>query len=54
MIEDTGGIDDLESQVLVIQVPYEQGLGCECEGLDLDIGSRDAVDEGRLANAGYD
>lgn len=37
---------------LVVEVPYEQGLGCEGVGLDIDIGPGDVLEEAGLANIG--
>ena len=45
MVQDTGGVDDLPTQVLVVRVAHEQRLGRESVGLDLNIGTGDLVDE---------
>lgn len=52
VVQDTGGIDGLEAQVLVVEVADEQGLGCEGIGLDIDVGAGDAAQEARLADIG--
>ena len=40
----------LPSQIFVVSVPDVETLGGEGVGLDLNIGSRDLVDEAGLAN----
>jgi hypothetical protein len=52
VIENTGGIDGLESQILVIKVTNKQTLGGESIGLDIHVGAGDASEEARLANVG--
>lgn len=52
MVEDTRGINGLESQILVIKVTDKQTLGGEGVGLDIHIGARDASEEAGLANIG--
>lgn len=46
VIEHSWGIDDLPSGVLVVGVTYEQGLGGESVGLDIDVGISNVVHEG--------
>ena len=50
MIEDTGSVDGLESQVLVVEMTDKQTLGGEGVRLDIDVGSRDASQEARLSD----
>ena len=52
MVQDSGGINDLPTQVLVVRVTHVQRLGRESVGLDLNIGTGDLVDETRFANIG--
>ena len=52
VVENTGGIDGLEAQVLVIEVTNEQGLGGESIGLDIDIGAGDVFQEAGLSDVG--
>lgn len=52
MVEDPGGVDDLEAEVVVVGVADVEGLGCEGVGLHFDVGSTDAVDEARLTDVG--
>lgn len=47
---DTRGVDDLESQVLVIEMPDEQTLGGESIRLNIDIGTGDAAQEAGLSD----
>merc|ERR1719219_2112225 len=50
MVQDTGGVNNLPSQIFVVRVSDVQTLGGEGVGLHLNIGSRDLVDEAGLAN----
>ena len=52
MIQDSGGVNDLPTQVLVVRVAHVQRLGRESVGLDLHISTGDLVDETRFANIG--
>jgi hypothetical protein len=52
VVENTGGIDGLESQVLVVKVTNKQTLGGESVGLDIHIGAGDASEEAGLSNVG--
>lgn len=52
MVENTGGIDGLESQVLVVKVTDEQTLGGKGIGLNVDIGASDAAQETGLSDVG--
>lgn len=52
MVKDTGGVDGLESQVLVVKVTNKQTLGGESVGLDIHVGAGDASEEARLSNVG--
>lgn len=52
VVEDSRGVDDLPPEVLVVHVTDEETLGREGIGLDVDIGTGDLVDEGRLADVG--
>lgn len=49
-IKNTGSINSLESQVLVVEVTNVQRLGGESIGLDLNISSGDRSEEGRLTH----
>ena len=53
VIQNSWCIDDLKPKVFVIQMPHEKRFRRKRKRLDFDIGSRDTVDEGRLANAGW-
>jgi len=50
VIEDTGGIDDLPSQVLVVEVTNEKRLGGKGVRLYVYVRTSDLVDEGRLSD----
>lgn len=50
VVENTGGIDGLEAQILVVEVTDEEGLGGESVGLDVDVGPGDGTEETRLAH----
>lgn len=50
VIEDTRGIDDLPSQVLVVKVADEKRLGRKGVRLYVYICTRDLVDEGGLSD----
>ena len=52
MVQNSGGVNHLPPQVLVVCVTDVQRLGRECVRLDLDIGASDFVDEARLAHVG--
>ena len=52
MVKDTGRVNNLPTQVLVVGVTHVQGLGGKGVGLNFDIGSGDLVDETGLANVG--
>ena len=52
VVQDTGGIDHLPAQVLVIHVSNEQRLGGESIGLDIDISTGNLVHERRLPDVG--
>ena len=52
MVKDTGRVNNLPTQVLVVSVTHVQGLGGEGIRLNLDVGSGDLVDEAGLANVG--
>ena len=68
VVQDTGSVDDLPSEVLVVHVTNKEGFGGEgvllCQlrilvqvhsctyGLNVDIGSGDLVDETTLADIG--
>lgn len=41
VIKNTRGVDTLESEILVVEMSNEQGLGGECIGLNIDVGARD-------------
>ena len=50
VIEDTGGIDYLPSQVLVVEVTDEKRLGRKGVRLYVYVRTCDLVDEGRLSD----
>lgn len=50
MVQHTGGIYCLKSEVLVIEMTNEQAFGCERIWLNVDICSADALQEARLAH----
>jgi hypothetical protein len=52
MVQNTGGINRLESQILVVEVTNEQTLGCESIGLHVDIGPSDAAEETGFSDIG--
>lgn len=52
VVENTRGIDGLESQVLVVEVTDKQTLGSEGVGLDIDVGAGDAAQEAGLSDVG--
>jgi len=52
VVEDTGRVDDLPAEVLVVHVADKERLGSEGVGLDVDVGTRDLVHERRLADVG--
>ena len=52
VVEDPRGIDDLPSQVLVVEVTDKKRLGRERVRLHINVRTRDLVDEGRLSNVG--
>jgi len=52
VIEDTGGVDDLPSQVLVVEMPNKERFCCEGIWLDIDVGPSHLVDEGWFSNVG--
>lgn len=52
LIQDTRGVDNLPSDVVVISVTDEQGLGCEGIRLNIDIGVGDLVDETGFTDVG--
>jgi hypothetical protein len=45
VVEDTGGVDCLESQHLVVEMSDVQTFGCESIWLDLNICARDGLEE---------
>jgi hypothetical protein len=52
VVEDTRGVDGLESQHLVVKVTDEKTLCGESIGLDVDIGPGDTLEERRFADIG--
>ena len=50
VIEDTGGIDDLPSSILVISMSDEQRLGGESIWLNINVGLSHVVDQTRLTD----
>ena len=50
VVEDTWGIDGLKTEILVIEVSNEQGLGGESVWLDIDIGSGDTSQKRGLSD----
>ena len=50
MVKDTGRVNNLPTQVLVVGVTHVQGLGGEGVGLNFDIRSGDLVDEAGFTN----
>ena len=50
MVEDTGCVDGLEAQHLVIEVAYKQTLGRKSVRLNVDIRTTDAAEKAALAN----
>lgn len=52
VVEDSGRVDDLPPEVLVVHVADEERLGGEGVGLDVDIGASDLVHEGGLSDVG--
>lgn len=52
VIQDTGGVNHLPLDVVVVGVSHEKGLSGEGIWLDLHIGMRDIVDEAGLAHIG--
>ena len=50
MVEDTGGINHLPAQVLVVQMADKERLGGERVRLHVNVRAGDLVDEGRLAD----
>ena len=52
MVEDPGGINDLPSQILVVEVTNEKRLGRKRVRLHVHIRTCDFVDEGRLSDIG--
>ena len=52
MVQNSGGVDHLPTQVLVIGVSDVQRLGRERVRLNLDISASNFVDETRLAHVG--
>lgn len=52
VVEDSGSVDNLPAEVLVVHVADEKTLGREGVGLDIDVGAGDLVDKRRLADVG--
>ena len=52
VVQNTGSVDGLESQHLVVEVTDEQTLCGESVGLNVDIGAGDVLEETRLSNVG--
>ena len=52
VVQNTGGVDGLETQHLVVEVANEQTLGGEGVRLDVDVGTGDVLEERRLSNVG--
>lgn len=52
MVKDSGGVDDLEPQIVELGVANVKGLGCEGVRLDFNVGSADAVNKTGLAHIG--
>lgn len=52
VIEDSGGINSLESEILVIEVTNEQALGGESVRLDINVRTGHAPQETRLSDIG--
>lgn len=52
VVQDTGGIDDLPSEVLVVEMAHEEGFGGEGVRLNIHICSSDLVHKARLADIG--
>lgn len=52
MIQNPWSINDLPSQILVIEMAHEERLGGERIGLDFDVCTGDFVDEGGFADVG--
>jgi hypothetical protein len=52
VIQNTGGIDGLEAEILVVEVTDKQTLCGESIGLNVDIGTSNALEETRLSDVG--
>jgi hypothetical protein len=52
VVENSGGVDSLESKVLVVEMSNVQGLGGESVRLNVDIGASDALEETGLSDVG--
>lgn len=52
VVEDAGGVDGLEAQVLVVKVADVERFGGEGVRLDVDVGPGDGLQEGGLADVG--
>lgn len=52
MVEDSGSVDGLETEVLVVEVTDEQTLRRECVRLHINIRSGNALQEAGLSNIG--
>lgn len=52
MVQDTGSVDGLKSQHLVVKVTDEQTLGGEGVWLNVDVGTRNVLEETRLSDVG--
>jgi hypothetical protein len=52
VVQDTRRINGLEAQHFVVEVTDKKRLGCEGVRLDIHIGARDGLEEGRFADIG--
>lgn len=52
VVKNTGGVDDLPSKVLIVEVTHKKRLCGESVRLHIDVGSGDFVHEAGLADVG--
>ena len=50
MVQDAWSVDNLPAQIFVVQMTDKERLGCECIWLNIDIGTGNFVNEGRLSD----